>query len=64
MINGKQLKPRDIGISCDQLTSIELMPLPAPFDKPENVPQLKEAKPEWKEKFNADLEWHHRYRYL
>lgn len=56
MINGKELKPRDIGTACEQLTSIELMPLPAPFDKPESVPQLKEAKPEWKEKFNADLD--------
>lgn len=57
MINGKDLRPIDIsGNIGQQLTSIELMPLPAPFDKPENVPQLKEAKPDWAEKYCAELD--------
>lgn len=57
MINGKDLKPRDIGIMGGQLTKIDsLMPLPAPFDKPENMPGFKEPKPEWNEKYNAFLD--------
>lgn len=56
MINGKDLKPRDISTIGGQLTKIELMPLPAPFDKPGMAPELKEAKPEWAEKYCAELD--------
>lgn len=56
MINGKDLRPRDLGIMGDQLTSVTVMPLPAPFNKPEMEPGFKEAKPEWSEKYNSHLD--------
>ena len=59
MINGKDLRPRDISIMGDQLTQLtvaDLKPLPAPFDKPEMEPGIKMGKPEWAEKYNAHLD--------
>ena len=44
MINGKDLRPRDISIMGDQLTQLtvaDLKPLPAPFDKPEMEPGMR-----------------------
>ena len=59
MINGKDLRPRDISIMGDQLTQLtvaDLKPLPAPFDKPEMEPGIRMGKPEWAEKYNAHLD--------
>lgn len=59
MIKGKELRPRDLGVMCDQLTELtvdDLMPLPAPFDKPEMEPGFKTPKPEWNEKYNSHLD--------
>ena len=44
MIKGKELRPRDLGVMCDQLTELtvdDLMTLPAPFDKPEMALRLR-----------------------
>ena len=52
MIKGKELRPRDLGVMCDQLTELtvdDLMTLPAPCDKPEMEPGFKTPKPEWNE---------------
>ena len=57
MIKGNALKPQDIGKETEQLTSIdELMPLPAPYDKPEMEPDFKDVKDDWKEKYCASLD--------
>lgn len=59
MIKGQDLRPRDLGVMCDQLTSLtvdDLMKLPAPFDKPEMEPGFKEPKPDWNEKYNSHLD--------
>ena len=59
MINGKDLRPRDIrimGAQLTQLTVADLTPLPAPFDKPEMEPGIKMGKQEWADKYNAHLD--------
>ena len=57
MINGKDLKPQDMGITSEQLTKIDsLMDLPAPFDKPGMEPEFTEPKEEWRKKFCASLD--------
>lgn len=57
MINGKDLKPRDMGKPADQLTKIDrLMPLPGPFDKLDTAPGFKEPKEEWREKYCTTLD--------
>ncbi len=57
MINGKDLRPQDMGKPSKQLTKIDkLMDLPAPYDKPGMEPDFKEPKPEWAEKYCASLD--------
>lgn len=60
MIDGRKIGPRDIDkLPGEQLTFIDtknLMPLPAPFDNPDTWPKWQEAKPEWKEKYAANLD--------
>ncbi|MEW6623191.1 MAG: (Fe-S)-binding protein [Bacillota bacterium] len=57
MINGKDIKPQDMGKPAEQLTKFaELMDLPAPYNKPGMEPPLTEPKDAWKEKFCASLD--------
>lgn len=60
MRDGRHLRPRDMGIRGEQLTSLSdkknLMPLPFPFEDPATWPEIKEAKPEWRETYYADLD--------
>mgnify|MGYP001038700180 FL=1 len=59
MINGKDLRPRDMGNMSEQLielTVADLKPLPAPFDKPEMEPGFKAPKADWNEKYNSELD--------
>ncbi|MGF7184554.1 Fe-S oxidoreductase [Desulfitispora alkaliphila] len=53
----KKAKPNDMGKRGVQVTTLDsLMDLPAPYDKPEELPKVKEAKEEWKEKYCASLD--------
>lgn len=57
MLDGKNMKPQDLGKPGEQLTRIDsLMPLPAPYDKPGMEPDFQEAKDDWKKKYCADLD--------
>ena len=59
MINGKDLRPRDMGNMSEQLielTVADLKPLPAPFDKPEMEPGFKAPKQTEIEKYNSELD--------
>jgi len=59
MINQKDLLPKDMGRSDEQLIKLELdqlMPLLAPYDKPGMEPELTDPKPAWKEKYCTSLD--------
>ncbi|HBP66466.1 MAG TPA: 4Fe-4S ferredoxin [Desulfosporosinus sp.] len=59
MINQKDLLPKDMGRSDEQLIKLEvdqLMPLLAPYDKPGMEPAMTDPKPAWKEKFCTSLD--------
>jgi len=59
MINQKDLVPKDMGRSDEQLIKLEvdqLMPLLAPYDKPGMEPAMTDPKPAWKEKFCTSLD--------
>jgi hypothetical protein len=57
MINQKDLRPRDIGRSEEQLIKLDnLMPLKAPYDDPEMEPPLTAPKSTWQEKYCASLD--------
>jgi len=57
MINGKDLKPQDMGKPSKQLTRLDkLMDLPAPYNKPGMEPDFKEPKAEWAEKYCTSLD--------
>ena len=59
MINQKDLLPKDMGRSDEQLIKLELdqlMPLLAPYDKPGMEPPLTDPKPAWKEKYCTSLD--------
>lgn len=57
MINGKDLRPQDMGKPSKQLTKIDkVMDLPAPYDKPGMEPDFTQPKEEWTEKFCASLD--------
>lgn len=60
MIDGRHIRPRDMGIRGEQLTTVNdkkhLMPLPAPFEDPASWPEIEEAKPEWRDTYYADLD--------
>lgn len=55
----QDLKPQDFGKQCDQLFDVkqlELMPLPAPYNKPGMEPDFKPVKDNWKEDYCASLD--------
>ena len=59
MLNQKDLRPKDMGRSDEQLIKLELdqlMPLLPPYDQPGMEPPLTDPKPAWKEKFCASLD--------
>lgn len=59
MINQKDLLPKDMGRSDEQLIKLELdqlMPLLAPYDKPGMEPPLTDPKPAWIEKYCTSLD--------
>ena len=59
MINQKDLRPKDMGRSDEQLIKLELdqlIPLLAPYDKPGMESQLTNPKPAWKEKYCTSLD--------
>lgn len=60
MIDGRHIRPRDIAIRGEQLTTTEdkkhLMPLPAPFENPDTWPDRKPIKPEWRDTYYFDLD--------
>ena len=60
MIDGRLIRPRDMAIRGEQLTSVNdkknLMPLPAPFEDPATWPEMMTVKPEWRDKFYYDLD--------
>ena len=57
MINQKDLHPRDMGRSEEQLIKLDnLMSLKAPYDEPGMEPPLTDPKPTWKEKYCASLD--------
>ena len=59
MINQKNLLPKDMGRSDEQLIKLELdqlMPLLPPYDKPGMEPSLTDPKPAWKEKYCTSLD--------
>jgi ferredoxin len=54
-----KFKIKDISIKSDQLAGIDvekLLPLPAPYDKVEELPGFKKLKPEVMEKYEASLD--------
>lgn len=57
MINQKDLRPKDLGRSDEQLIKLDnLMKLKAPYDEPGMEPPLTDPKPAWKEKYCASLD--------
>ena len=60
MIDGRLIRPRDIAVRGEQLTTVldnkHLMPLPAPFEDPATWPKYKEMKPEWRDTYYAELD--------
>ncbi|HZK86500.1 MAG TPA: (Fe-S)-binding protein, partial [Syntrophomonas sp.] len=57
MVNQKDLRPQDLGKSCEQLIQLnKVMPLSFPYDKPGMEPDFPSAKPEWKEKYCTSLD--------
>ncbi|TGE32418.1 (Fe-S)-binding protein [Desulfosporosinus sp. Sb-LF] len=59
MINQKDLRPKDMGRSDEQLIKLELgqlIPLLAPYDKPGMESQLTDPKSAWKEKYCTSLD--------
>ena len=59
MLNQKDLRPKDMGRSDEQLIKLEvdqLMPLLSPYDKPGMEPPLTDPKPAWKEKYCTSLD--------
>ncbi|MGI1659766.1 MAG: (Fe-S)-binding protein [Desulfitobacterium sp.] len=59
MIDSKNLKPSDLGRADEQLvvfTTEELMPLPAPYDKPGLEPDFVPVKDAWREKYCTSLD--------
>jgi len=59
MINQKDLLPKDMGRSNEQLIKLELdqlMPLLPPYNKPGMEPPLTDPKPAWKEKYCTTLD--------
>ena len=59
MINQKDLRPKDMGRSDEQLIKLEacdLMPLLEPYDKPGMQPKLTDPKPAWREKHCTSLD--------
>ncbi|GAB6156385.1 hypothetical protein JCM17380_51370 [Desulfosporosinus burensis] len=59
MINQKDLRPKDMGRSDEQLIKLEpeqLMFLFPPYDKPGMEPPLTDPKPAWKEKYCTSLD--------
>ncbi|EGW38019.1 (Fe-S)-binding protein [Desulfosporosinus sp. OT] len=59
MLNQKDLRPKDLGRSDEQLIKLEpnqLMPLLPPYDKPGMEPALTDPKPAWREKYCTSLD--------
>ena len=60
LIDGRLIRPRDIAVRGEQLTTVldnkHLMPLPAPFEDPATWPKYKEMKPEWRDTYYAELD--------
>lgn len=59
MLNQKDLRPKDMGRSDEQLIKLEpnqLMPLLPPYDKPGMEPALTDPKPAWREKYCTSLD--------
>ncbi|MDQ7094451.1 (Fe-S)-binding protein [Desulfosporosinus sp. PR] len=59
MIDHKDLRPKDMGRSDEQLVRVnpkQLMPLLPPYDKPGLEPSLTDPKPEWRKKFCTSLD--------
>ncbi|MGC7871247.1 (Fe-S)-binding protein [Desulfosporosinus sp. SYSU MS00001] len=59
MIDHKNLRPKDMGRSDEQLVRVnprQLMPLLPPYDKPGMEPPLTDPKPAWREKFCTSLD--------
>lgn len=53
----KNIKPQDMGKQSEQLCKIEnLMPLPAPYDKPGMEPDFKQVQDTWKEGYCSTLD--------
>ncbi|MCL4439338.1 MAG: (Fe-S)-binding protein, partial [Firmicutes bacterium] len=51
------IRPQDISKFSEQLVKVEnLMPLPAPYDKPGMEPEFKEIKDSWKEEYCTTLD--------
>lgn len=60
MIDGRKIRPRDMALRGQQLTTVDekehLMPLPAPFENPADWPEIQGPKPEWREDKYTDLD--------
>ncbi|KLU67306.1 succinate dehydrogenase/fumarate reductase iron-sulfur subunit [Desulfosporosinus acididurans] len=59
MIDHKNLRPKDMGRSDEQLVRVnprQLMPLLPPYDQPGMEPPLTDPKPAWREKFCTSLD--------
>jgi hypothetical protein len=57
MMQGKDLRPRDLGRPEEQLIQLDhIMPLHSPYDQPGMEPDLQSVKPEWREKYCMSLD--------
>lgn len=60
MIDGRNIRPRDMALRGEQLTDTtdkkNLMPLPFPFQDPASWPERAEKKEGWEEKYYFDLD--------
>lgn len=60
MIDGRKIRPRDMALRGQQLTTVNekqhLMPLPAPFEDPASWPEIQDPKPEWRDEKYTDLD--------
>jgi Fe-S oxidoreductase len=55
----RRIRIEDIGSPEDQLVKLrkeDLARLPPPYDKPEMEPELREPKPDWRERYATDLD--------